>query len=75
MKITKTVSIEIEGVGERINRARKADPRSTKAICEELGMCPSNLFRIEKERYETCDIEVLRRIERVLNIDLGIPPF
>jgi ribosome-binding protein aMBF1 (putative translation factor) len=72
MKITKTISVEVKGIGEKIKQARKGDSRTTKDICIELGMCPSNLFRIEKERYEACDIEVLRRIERVLNIDLGI---
>lgn len=72
MRITKTVSVEIDGIGEKIKQARKADPRTTKQICEELGMCHSNLFRIENERYEATDIEVIRKIEKVLNIDLEI---
>ncbi len=69
MKITKT--IEVEGLGEQIKQARKADSRSITEICALVGMTAANWYRIEAEK-QVLSEATLRKIESVLSVDLGV---
>ena len=72
MKVRRVTEIEIPGLGEKIKRAREQDPRSLVDICQIVGMTTSNWYRIEKEITKYLPIETLKKIEEVLNVDLGV---
>jgi transcriptional regulator with XRE-family HTH domain len=71
MKVTKTISIDVPKLGEKIKEAREADSRSLKAICKAVGMSQMNWYRIEEEK-QSLPIETLRKIEKVLGVDFGV---
>jgi len=71
MKVTKTILIDIPGLGAKIKEARVADFRSLKRICEAVGMSQTNWYRIEEEK-QTLPIETLRKIEEVLAVNFGV---
>ncbi|MBR8832982.1 MAG: helix-turn-helix transcriptional regulator [Stigonema ocellatum SAG 48.90 = DSM 106950] len=71
MKVIKTISIDVRGLGAKIRDARVADPRSLKAICKAVGMSQMNWYRIEEEK-QKLPLETLRKIEEVLGVDLGV---
>lgn len=71
MKITKTLELEIPDLGKKINKARKESRIPLTEICEQVGMSPMNWYRIEKEQ-QSLPIDTLRRIEKVLNVDLQV---
>ena len=71
MKVTKTISIDVPGLGAKIKEARVADSRSLKAICEAVGMSQMNWYRIEEEK-QSLPIETLRNIEEILGVEFGI---
>jgi transcriptional regulator with XRE-family HTH domain len=73
MKIRRFVEIESEGIGERIKKFRKADGRPIEVLAGESKISRSYWHDIEGERVrDALPEETLRRIERVLNIDLGV---
>ena len=72
MKITKKISMEVPGLGEKIKQARLADRRSLSSICKEVGMSAQNWYRIEKDLPTYLNIETLQKIEEVLGVDLGV---
>ncbi len=71
MKIVKTASIEVPGLGERIKQARKGDSRSLKEIAEAAGMTPANWHRIESEE-QALPLDTFRKMEEVLDKDFGV---
>lgn len=71
MKVTKTITIEVPGLGAKIKEARVDDERSLKAICEAVGMSQMNWYRIEDEK-QSLPLETLRKIEKVLEVDFGV---
>ena len=71
MKVYKVIEVEIEGLGEEIEAARRQDPRSLADICRQANMSPVNWNRIEKEQ-QRLPIETLRLIEQVLGVDFGV---
>lgn len=72
MKVRRVTEIEIPGLGKKIKAAREKDPRSLVEICQIVGMTTSNWYRIEKEITKFLPIETLKKIEEVLNVDLGV---
>lgn len=72
MKVRKTVDREFPGLGQRIRQAREADHRSLSQLCGEINMTPANWYKIEKEDHKVLPLETLRKIEEVLQIDLGV---
>lgn len=73
VKIRRSVDIEVEGVGAKIKQARKADGRSVEVLAGEAEISRSYWHDIEAERVrDALPEETLRKIERVLNIDLEI---
>jgi transcriptional regulator with XRE-family HTH domain len=64
---------EFPGMGERIKKAREGDKRSLTSICKEAGISRSYWHQIENEDLRApATEEIMRKIETVLGIDLGI---
>ena len=72
MKIRKTIDTEVPNFGALIKKAREADPRSLTQICGEINMTTANWYNIESELPKFLPLETARKIEKVLNIDLGV---
>ncbi|WP_315791691.1 helix-turn-helix transcriptional regulator [Fischerella sp. JS2] len=73
MKVRRTVEKEVPGLGEKIKQAREADERSLEAICSEVGISRVYWYDIEAERVRSAlPEETLRKIEKVLGVDLGV---
>ncbi|TBR56365.1 XRE family transcriptional regulator [Mastigocladus laminosus UU774] len=73
MKIRRYTDVEIEGLGAKIRQARKADGRSVEVLAGEAQMSRAYWHDIEAERVrDALPEDTLRKIERVLNIDLGV---
>ena len=71
MKITKTIAIQVPGIGEKIKYARLRSPFSLAEICRQINMSTQNWYRIEREE-QSVPIKTLRKMEKILEIDLGI---
>jgi ribosome-binding protein aMBF1 (putative translation factor) len=71
MKVVKTIEVEVPDLPERIKIARVNDTRSIAEICRQLEMSTTHWYRIE-HGIHSMPLETLRRIEHVLNIDLGV---
>lgn len=71
MQIERRTLTDAPGLGKRIKEARKASPRTLKALAEAAGMHPVNWYRIEEEK-QVLPIETLRKIEAVLGVDFGV---
>jgi transcriptional regulator with XRE-family HTH domain len=64
---------EFPGMGERIKKAREGDKRSLTSICKEAGISRSYWHQIENEDLRApATEEIMRKIEAVLGVDLGI---
>jgi ribosome-binding protein aMBF1 (putative translation factor) len=73
VKIRRCTDIEIEGLGGKIRQARKADGRSVEVLAGEAEISRSYWHDIEAERIrDALPEDTLRKIERVLGIDLGV---
>ncbi|QFS52325.1 helix-turn-helix domain-containing protein [Nostoc sphaeroides] len=73
MKIRRYTDIEILGLGGKIRQARKADGRSVEVLAGEAEISRSYWHDIEAERIrDALPEDTLRKIERVLGIDLGV---
>ncbi|MDZ8086396.1 MAG: helix-turn-helix transcriptional regulator [Nostoc sp. DedQUE12b] len=73
MKIRRYTDIEISGLGGKIRQARKADGRSVEVLAGEADISRSYWHDIEAERIrDALPEDTLRKIERVLGIDLGV---
>lgn len=72
MIVRKVTDIKVPGLGEKIKEARLTDRRSLAEICRQIPMSAVNWYKIESEETKALPIETLRRIEEVLNIDLGV---
>ncbi|MCC5624101.1 helix-turn-helix transcriptional regulator [Nostoc sp. CHAB 5715] len=65
--------MEISGLGGKIRQARKADGRSVEVLAGEAEISRSYWHDIEAERIrDALPEDTLRKIERVLGIDLGV---
>ena len=73
VKIRRYTDIEISGLGGKIRQARKADGRSVEVLAGEADISRSYWHDIEAERIrDALPEDTLRKIERVLGIDLGV---
>ncbi|MCA2693197.1 MULTISPECIES: helix-turn-helix transcriptional regulator [unclassified Microcystis] len=72
MKISVTRVYEVEGLGDRIRRERKASPKTITQLAAEAGISVAYWNRIETEKLVSLPIETLRAIEKVLEVSLGV---
>lgn len=64
---------EFSGLGEKIKAARKSDPRSLIEICETSKISRPYWYQVEKEELlAPVSEEIIRKIEDVLGVDLGV---
>jgi len=73
MKVREIKEIEVEGLGKRIRDARVLSTKTLKSILEEVGLSRAYWYGLEKENIKgALSIENLRKIERVLDVDLEV---
>ncbi|NJN23221.1 MAG: transcriptional regulator [Acaryochloridaceae cyanobacterium RL_2_7] len=72
MKVFRTRSIEVEGLGQAIKEARLRDQRPLTKICLLVDMTTANWYRIEAEKNESLPEDTLRKIEAILGVDFGV---
>ena len=75
MRVRQIKDVEAAGLGERIKQARLklAHDKSLEKICGEVGISKTYWYEIEKEAITgTLSVENLRKIEAVLDVDLGV---
>jgi hypothetical protein len=72
MKVRRIIEVEVPGLGQRIKRARKMDPRPLTYLAAAAEMTTANWYAIEAEDIKSLPVETLRKIEQVLEIDLGV---
>lgn len=73
MRIRQVKEVEIEGLGERIKKARLNSDKSLEHICDEVGVSRTYWYDVEKETLKgALSIENLRKIEKVLGVNFGI---
>jgi len=73
IRVRQIKEIEIEGLGERIKKARFASRKPLDKICEEVGVCLTYWYDLEKETLKgALSIENVRKIEESLKTDLGV---
>ena len=64
---------EYPDLGQRIRQARERDKRTLTAICRECGLSRSYWYQLEGEDMRSAATEeVIRKIEKVLGIDLEV---
>lgn len=77
IKRVKEIVEDFPDVGKRIKEARKRakdkDGKSLSSICREADISRSYWYQLEDEDLRSpATEEIIRRIEKTLNIDLGI---
>jgi len=73
MRIRWIKEIEIDGLGDVIKKARISSGKTVDQLCEEVGVSRTYWYDIENETVKgTLSFENLRKIEEVLEIDLGV---
>lgn len=73
MKVKRSIERYAPGLGAKIKQAREADKRSVETLCGLAEISRVYWYDIENERIRgSLPEETLRRIERVLGIDLGV---
>ena len=71
MKVRVSRDIEIEGLGERIEEARRKDSRPVEVLAKAAGISRGYWYDLEKERIrQSLPLETLQKIEEVLNVQL-----
>ena len=71
-RVVETVG-DFPGLGKRIQDAREKDSRSLSEICRQSGISRSYWYQIEGEDLRSpATEEIIRKIENVLGVDLGV---
>jgi transcriptional regulator with XRE-family HTH domain len=64
---------DFPGLGQKIKQAREQDERSVTQLCRECGLSRSYWYQLENEDLRApATEEVIRRIEQVLGVNLGV---
>lgn len=72
MKITITRIVEVEGLGDRIRKERKASPKTITQLAAEAGISVAYWNRIETEKLVSLPIETLQAVENALGVEFEI---
>ena len=73
VKRVKTSVIDFPDLGQRIKEAREKDNRSLVQICKDCDISRAYWYQLEAEDMRSAVTEeIIRKIEKVLNIDLGV---
>lgn len=73
VKVRVVKHLEFPGLGEKIKAARNDSGCTVKYLCEQLGVSRTYWYDIENETLSgALSIENLRKIEQLLDTDLGV---
>lgn len=73
MRIRQIREIKVEGLGEKIRRARKLSDKSLETLCSEVGVSKTYWYEMEKETIKgALSIENLKAVEKALETDFGV---
>lgn len=73
IKRVKETILDIPDLGKKIKLARENDSRSLSQICRECEISRSYWYQLESEDLRApASEEIIRRIESILNINLGV---
>ncbi|WP_317111912.1 helix-turn-helix transcriptional regulator [Chroococcidiopsis sp. SAG 2025] len=73
MKVKRSIEKYAPGLGAKIRQARKSDKRSVETLCGLAEVSRVYWYDIENENIrDALPEETLRRIEKVLGVDLGV---
>jgi transcriptional regulator with XRE-family HTH domain len=73
VKVRRSIDVEVEGLGAKIQKAIKSDGRAVKVLANAAGMSRVHWYDIESEKIrDSLPEETLRKIEEVLGVDLGV---
>ena len=72
MKVRRVQEIDVPGLAARLISARKASDMSLLEICRQLSITPTYWYKLEKGDAATISYDLLKRIEDLLALNLGI---
>lgn len=72
MEIIRTIKVKGERIPEKIKEARLKDGRSVQVLATYAGLSSAYWYAIEQGKRDVVSEEVIRKIEEILNIDLGV---
>ena len=73
VKVKRTIEIEVEGLGEKIQKARKASGKTVEYLAQKAGISRPYWYDVENEKIrDGLPEETLRNIEKALEQDLGV---
>ena len=73
VKVKRTIEIEVEGLGEKIYKARKASGQTVESLAQKAGISRPYWYDLENEKIrDGLPEETLRNIEKALEQDLGV---
>jgi transcriptional regulator with XRE-family HTH domain len=72
MRVRKVQEVDISDLPDRLLAARKASRLSLLEICRQLEITPTYWYKLERREASTISYELLRKIESLLSLDLGI---
>ena len=73
LKVRISKEIEVEGLGAKIQKLRKSDPRPVDELAKAAGISRGYWYDIEGENIrQSLPLETLRKIEEVLDADFGV---
>ena len=72
VQIERVIRVEAPGIGAKIKNARERDSRSVDELAKAASMTRANWYRIERQDNGVLPETTLRKIEKVLFVDLGV---
>ena len=72
IRIRRTDEIEAPDLAAKLKAAREADKRSLSEICRQIGVSNQYWYNIERGSLTTMSLDMLRKIEKVLDVDFGV---
>lgn len=73
VRVRQIREVEVEGLGERISKARKESGKSLEWLCGEVELSRTYWYDLENETLKgALSLENLRKIEKVLGISFDI---
>lgn len=73
VKVKRIVEVEVQGLGSKIQKARKASGETVETLAQKAGITRQYWYDVEKEYLrDGLPEETLRSIEKALDQDLGV---
>lgn len=73
LEVKQTISIEVKGLGKKIERARRKSDKTVEKICSELGVSKTYWYDLEGEKIKgALSYENLVKIEQILGVNFNV---